>query len=90
MMRSYLNMDRVDDAIGVFERNKDRVSLERRKLKEPQYHVNLYLSAAYAGRREFAKSSEYLERELSITEIHKSWPRSIPLAPWPQVRAGTD
>ena len=76
MMRTYLDMDRFDDAIGVFERNKDRVSLERRKLKESQHHVNLYLSAAYAGKREFDKSLEYLERELSITEIHKNWLRT--------------
>ena len=76
MMRAYLGVDRFDDAVRIYERNKDQVSADIRELKASQEHINLYLSAAYAGKREFDKSLEYLERELSITEIHKSWLRT--------------
>ncbi len=76
MMRAYLGVDRFDDAIRIYERNKDQVSADIRELKASQEHIYLYLSAAYAGKREFDKSLEYLERELSITEIHKSWLRT--------------
>ena len=66
-------MDRFDDAIRVYEINKNQVSEDIRKLKASQEHLFLYLSAAYAGKGELDKALEYLERELSITEIHESW-----------------
>lgn len=72
-MRAYLGVDRFDEAVRVYELNKDQVSADIRELKASQEHLYLYLSAAYAGKRELDKSLEYLERELSITEIHKSW-----------------
>jgi tetratricopeptide (TPR) repeat protein len=73
MMRAYLGVDRYDEAIRVYELNKEQVSEDIRKLKASQEHLYLYLSAAYAGKGDLNKSIEYLERELSITEIHKSW-----------------
>ena len=73
LMRAYLGVDRFDEAVRVYELNKDQVSADIRELKASQEHLYLYLSAAYAGKRELDKSLEYLERELSITEIHKSW-----------------
>jgi tetratricopeptide (TPR) repeat protein len=73
LMRAYLGVDRYDEAIRVYELNKDQISADIRQLKASQEHLYLYLSAAYAGKNELNKSLEYLERELSITEIHKSW-----------------
>jgi hypothetical protein len=72
-MRAYLGVDRYDEAIRVYELNKDQVSEDVRELKASQEHLYLYLSAAYAGKNELNKALEYLERELSITEIHESW-----------------
>ena len=46
MMRVYLGVDRFDDAIRIYERNKDQVSADIRELKASQEHINLYLSAA--------------------------------------------
>jgi tetratricopeptide (TPR) repeat protein len=73
LMRAYLGVDRHDDAIRVYKLNKEQVSEEIRNLKASQEHLYLYLSAAYAGKGDLDKSIEYLERELSITEIHRSW-----------------
>ena len=73
LMRAYLGVDRHDEAIRVYELNKGQVSEDIRKLKASQEHLYLYLSAAYAGKGDLNESIEYLDRELSITEIHKSW-----------------
>jgi len=73
LMRAYLGVDRHDEAIRVYRLNKEQVSEDIRKLKASQEHLYLYLSAAYAGKGDLNKSIEFLERELSITEIHKSW-----------------
>ena len=73
MMRAYLGVDRHDDAIRIYELNEQQVSTDIRTLKASQEHLFLYVSAAYAGKGELDRSLEYLKRELSITEIHKSW-----------------
>ena len=70
---AYLGVDRYDEAIRVYELNKNQVSEDVRELKSSQEHLYLYVSAAYAGKNELNKSLDYLERELSITEIHESW-----------------
>jgi tetratricopeptide (TPR) repeat protein len=76
IMRAYLGVDRYEDAIRVYERNRSQVSADIRELKASQEHLYLYVSAAYAGKGELDRSLEYLEKELSITEIHESWLRT--------------
>ena len=72
-MQAYIGTGRYDDAIKVFELNKGNISPDLFELKTSQTHLYLFLSAAYAGKKELDKSIKYLKKELSITKVWKTW-----------------
>ncbi|MBN1838362.1 MAG: hypothetical protein JW820_21055 [Spirochaetales bacterium] len=72
LMRAYLGVDRYPAVIDLYDRHSYRFS----EAAASMYHLNLLVSAAYAGLGDLDTSLQYLEKEFALAKIYPGYSSS--------------
>ena len=73
-MRAYLGVDRYQEVLDLYQLHGARFSEDLASI----YHLNLLVSAAYAGLGDLDTALKYLEKEFALAKIYPGFDSSNP------------